>query len=164
MGKPASRALYTDTDYGRVYVCCLPCVAKIKQDPARAATAAYPVVRKAGNTVDPLTGEKLGEKPVTVVLQGHEIGLARPEHVARARANAQIVLVKVLRPKNVDVGNGTDPVTGQPVVDNAFVLVDDDLIRLSSPKSVEQVRLDPEKARKAAREIAAKEAAARAKR
>src|SRR5204863_8542795 len=109
------KVLFTDTEKGRIYVCCRPCVAKIKADPERAYAAAYPVVKKAGNTVDPLTGEAIGDKAVTITLQGYEIALAGPEDVKPARASAQIVLVKALDPKVVDVGNGTDPGTGAPV-------------------------------------------------
>jgi hypothetical protein len=163
MGKPSSRALFTDTDLGRVYVCCMPCVPKIKQDPAKAVAAAYPVKRPAGNTVDPVTGEKIGEKPFLVTLQGYEVALAGEANAKQARADAQIVLTKALNPRVVDVGNGTDPITGKPVVDNLFVLVDDDLIRLSAVTSVDAVRADPEKARRTAKETAAKEAEARAK-
>lgn len=163
MGKPASKALFTDTDLGRHYVCCMPCVPKIKADPARAMAAAYPVTKKAGNTVDPVTGEAIGATPFMIWLQGYDIALASEANAKRARANAQIVLVKALNPKVVEVGNGTDPITGKPVVDNLFVLVDNDLIRLSAATSVDQVRADPEKARKAAKESAAREAEARAR-
>ena len=110
-----------------------------------------------------MTGAKIGDKPVLITLQGHEIALASEDSVKPARANAQIVLTKVLRPDVVDVGNHTDPVTGKPVVDNAFVLIDKDLVRLSGPEVVEAVRKDPAAALKAAKEIAAKEAEARAK-
>jgi hypothetical protein len=161
MGKPSSKALFTDTDFGRIYVCCMPCVPKIRLDPARAVAAAYPVTKKAGNTVDPVTGEKIGENPFVLRLQGYEIALARAENAKRARANAQIVLTKALNPKVIDVGNGTDPITNAPVVDNLFVLVDDHLIHLSAPASVDQVRRDPEKARKDAQAIAAREAESR---
>jgi hypothetical protein len=163
MGKPASKALFTDTDFGRVYVCCPPCIKKVQTDAERASKAAYPVVKKAGNTVDPVTGAKIGDKPIVITLQGYEIALASDESVKPARANAQITLTKALNPDVVDVGNGTDPVTGLPVVDNAFVLIDRDLVRLSGPTVVEAVRKDPEKARAAAKAIAAKEADARAK-
>lgn len=163
MGKPASKALYTDTDLGRHYVCCMPCVPKVKADPARAMAAAYPVTRNAGNTVDPLTGEAIGDRPFMIWLQGYDIALASEANAQRARANAQIVLVKALDPKVVDVGNGTDPISGQPVVDNLFVLVDKDLIRLSASTSVEKVRADPEAARRKAKEVAAREAEARAR-
>ena len=163
MGKPSSKALFVDTEKGRIYVCCPPCTRKIQGDLERAYATAYPVTKRAGNTVDPVTGEAIGDKPVTVSLQGYEIALASADNVKRAQANAQIVLVKALDPKVVDVGNSVDPVTGAAVVDNAFVLVDKDLIHLSSPKSVEEVKKDPERARKAAKESAAKEAEAREK-
>ena len=163
MGKPASKALFTDTDFGRVYVCCPPCVKKILADPERAAKAAYPVVKKAGNTVDPVTGASVGDKPVLITLQGYEIALASEDSVKPARANAQITLTKATRPDVVDIGNHTDPITGKPVADNAFVLIDKDLVRLSAPSVVDSVRLDPEKARKAAKAIAAKEAEEREK-
>jgi hypothetical protein len=162
MAKPSSKALFTDTaEHGRIYVCCVPCVPRIQQDQERAYAAAYPTVRKVENAVDPLTGEAFGDDAATVSLQGYEIRVA-PRNVKRAQANAQVVLVKALRPKVVDVGNGTSPVSGKPVVDNAFALVDDDLIRLASPAEVEDVKRDPEKARRVAKEIAAKEAAAKA--
>jgi hypothetical protein len=163
MGKPASKALFVDTACGRIYVCCPPCMAKIKTDPERACKAAYPVAKRVGNAIDPVTGEKVGDSTATVTLQGYEIALASADHAKPAQANAQVVLTKALKPDVVDVGNGTDPITGTPVVANAFVLVDHDLIRLSSPAVVEAVRRDPEGARKAAKEIAAKEAEARAK-
>jgi hypothetical protein len=163
MGKPSSKALFIDTTCGRIYVCCPPCYAKIKADPERACKTAYPVLKKVGNAIDPVTGVKVGDSKATVTLQGHEIALASAENVKAAQANAQIVLTKALKPEVVDVGNGTDPITGKPVIDNAFVLVDNDLIHLSSPAVVEDVRRDPAKARQAAKAIAAKEAEARAK-
>lgn len=163
MGKPASKALFTDIDFGRVYVCCPPCIKKVQADPERASKAAYPVVKKAGNTVDPVTGEKVGDKPFLITLQGYEIALASEESAKVARANAQITITKALNPDVADVGNGTDPVTGLPVADNVFVLIDKDLVRLSAPGVVDAVRKDPEKARAAAKAIAAKEAEARAR-
>lgn len=161
MGKPSSRALFTETEKGRIYVCCPPCIAKIKADPERAYQAAYPVPKMAGNTVCPVTGETLGPNAVTVVLQGYEVGLVGPTCVPKARANAQVVLVKVLVPRVVDVGNLTCPVTGEAVADNAFCLVGDDLVRLSSPKCVADVKKDPVKALEAAKAIAARQAAAK---
>lgn len=163
MGKPSSKALFTDTDFGRIYVCCPPCMKKIQADAERAAKTAFPVVKQANNTVDPVTGAKIGDKPVLITLQGYEIALASEASVKPARANAQITITKAINPDVVDIGNQTDPVTGLPVVANAFVLIDRDLVRLSSPAVVEDVRRDPEKARAAAKAIAAAEAAARAK-
>src|SRR5207237_6633349 len=97
MGRPASKALFTDTEFGRVYVCCPPCIKKIQVDAERACKAAYPVVKKAGNTVDPVTGAVIGDKPVLIRLQGYEIALASEDSVKRARANAQITLTKATR-------------------------------------------------------------------
>ena len=160
MGKPASLKLFVDTEMGRMYVCCPPCIAKIKKDVANAFKVGYPTTKKVGNTVCPVTGKPLDDKAVTIVLQGHEIGLSSADVAAAARADSQITLVKATRPKVVDVGNRTCPINGQPVVANAFALVGDDLIRLSSPAAVEEVRKDPAKALKAAKDIAAAQAAA----
>lgn len=110
-----------------------------------------------------MTGAKVGDKPVLITLQGYEIALASEDSVKPARLNAQITLTKATRPDIVDIDNHTDPITGQPVANNAFVLIDKDLVRLSAPSVVDSVRLDPEKARKAAKEIAAREADAREK-
>jgi hypothetical protein len=52
----------------------------------------------------------------------------------------------------VDVGNAACPVTGTPVADNAFCLVGAELIRLSSPAAVAEVRKDPAKALRTAKE------------
>jgi hypothetical protein len=163
MGKPASKVLYTDTDWGRVYVCCAPCMKKIQQDPQRAAQAAYPVVKKAGNVLDPVTNQPVGDKPYLIVLQGWEIALSSEDNAKTARADSQITLAKALDPAVVEVGNHTDPLTGRPVVANAFVLLDKNLVRLSGPDGVAEVKKDPQKALDAARKIAAKEAEERAK-
>lgn len=159
MGKPSSLALFTDTaDHGRIYVCCMPCVPKIKRDQDRAYTAAYPTVRRVGNTTDPLTGRALGEDAVTLSLQGYEIRVA-PQSVKRTKANAQIVLTLLLRANVLDVGNLRSPISNQPVVDNVFVLIDNDLVRLAAATEVEDVKRDPERARRTAKEIAARQAA-----
>src|SRR5262245_40792543 len=163
MGRPSSKALFAETDFGRIYVCCPPCIKKILADPARAYQTAYPSPKKAGNTVDPVTGEKIGDKPVVISLQGYEISLASEASVKPARANALIVITKATRPDVVDVGNHTDPVTGAAIKDNLFVLIDKDLVRLATAASIEEAQRDPEKVRKAAKDIAAKEEASRAK-
>ena len=161
MGRPTSRVLFADTNYGRVYVCCPPCIAKIKADPERAYKTAYPVNVKAENKVCPITGEAVPADGPRVVLQGHEIGLCCAGCVAKAKSHAQVVLVKVLRPGTTDVGNGTCPITGKPVTANVFCLVGNDLIRLFAPANVDDVKKDPAKALKDAKDIAAKEAAAK---
>jgi hypothetical protein len=163
MGRPSSRILFTDTAKGRIYVCCPPCVAKIKADPDRAYSTAYPTTRKVGNTVCPVTGQKIGDDAAVVLLQGYEISVANKDAVGKAQANAQIVLTKVLKPDVVDIGNLTSPISGKPVADNVFVLIDRDLVRLAAASEIEDVRRDPDKARKAAKDIAAKQAAEKAK-
>jgi len=150
---------FAETEMGRIYVCCPPCIAKIKKDVPAAYKLAYPTTTKAGNKACPVTGKPLDDKAVTILLQGHEIGLSSSDAIAAARADAQITLVKATRPKVVDVGNRTCPINGQPVVANAFALVGDDLIRLSSPAAVEEVRKDAAKALKAAKDAAAAQAA-----
>jgi len=159
MGKPASLKLFVDTEMGRMYVCCPPCMAKIKKDVATAYKVAYPTTKKAGNTVCPVTGKPLDDKAVTILLQGYEIGLSSADVIAAARADSQITLVKATNPKVVNVGDRTCPINGQPVVANAFALVGNDLIRLSSPGAVEEVRKDPAKALKTAKDLAAAQAA-----
>jgi uncharacterized protein (UPF0212 family) len=142
MAKPASKALFVDTDKGRIYICCMPCAAKIKADVARAHAAAYPTVKKAGNKVCPVTGKPVVEG-LAVTLQGYEVGLCSAGCAKVAQANAQTTLVKAIDPAVVDVGNMTCPITGEPVAANAFCLVDKNLVRLSSPKRVADVQRDP---------------------
>ena len=153
MGKPSSKALFADTEKGRIYICCVPCVAKIKANPDRAYAAAYPTLKKAGNTVCPVTGRPV-TPGVTVTLQGYEIGLCSAQCAAVAKANSQVTLVKATDPAVVDIGNLTCPITGQPVVANAFCLIDKSLVRLSAPERVSDVQKDPAKALAKAKEIA----------
>lgn len=158
MGKPSSLALFTDTEFGRIYVCCPPCNRKIAADPERAYKVAYPTTKPAGNAVCPITGKAVGETSATVVLQGIEIRVCSAECVAKAKADVQATLVKAMRPGTVDVGNTVCPVTGTAVAANAFCLVGSDLIRLSSPAAVEEVRKAPAAMLAKARESVAKPA------
>ncbi|MCK6461426.1 MAG: hypothetical protein L6Q95_16215 [Planctomycetes bacterium] len=156
MGKKASLKLFVDTPKGRIYMCCVKCAKEIRKDPDRAHAAAYPKIEKATNTVCPVTGEKIPEKDVpTVVLQGYEIPLCCKDCEEDARKNSQITLVKATNPKAKDIGNQACPVTGKPVAPNAFVLIGDDIVRLSSPECVEAVKKDPAAALKKAKELAA---------
>jgi hypothetical protein len=77
MAKPASKAMFAETARGRIYVCCLPCIPRILKDPDKALEAAYPTIKKAGNTKCPVTDQALGADAVTVVLQGYEIGVCK---------------------------------------------------------------------------------------
>jgi hypothetical protein len=63
--------------------------------------------------------------------------------------------VKATNPKAKDVGNQACPITGKAVEPNAFALVGDDIVRLSSPECVEAVKKDPAAALKKAKELAA---------
>jgi len=156
MGKKASLKLFVDTPKGRIYMCCVKCAKEIRKDPDRAHAAAYPKIEKAKITVCPFTGEAIPEKDFpTVVLQGYEIPLCCKDCVEDARKNSQITLVKATNPKAKDVGNQVCPITGKAVAPNAFVLIGDDIVRLSSPECVDAVKKDPAGALKKAKELAA---------
>ncbi len=159
MGKPASASLFADVQQGRIYLCCAPCAKKVKKDPERAYEAAYPTVRKAGNTTCPVTGQALPENAPTVVLQGIEIGVATEEAKALAPRLAQSVLARATDPEVTEVGNRTCPVTGEPVAGDAFCLIGKRLVRLSSPTCVQEVEKDPRAVLAKAVEIAAKQSA-----
>jgi hypothetical protein len=161
MGRETSAALYVDTDYGRIYTCCLPCNKKIRAAPETAYKAAYPKTEKAANAVCPVSGEKIGADPATIVLQGREISLSSKDHVKAARENAQITLAKATDPALKDVGNTIDPTNGKPVVANAFVIVGEHLIRLSSSAAAEEVRKNPAAALAKAKASAAEKPASK---
>ena len=157
MGKPASAKLFVDTDYGRIYVCCAACNKKIRQDPAGTHKAAYPKITKLNNDVCPITGEKIEPGSPTVLLQGYEVNLCCKDCIKPAQENAQMVLVKLLKPKVTVVGNKTCPVTGKAVEKNSVVLVGDELVNLSSVKCVDEVQKAPAEMLKKAKESAAKD-------
>jgi hypothetical protein len=161
MGKAASKAMFADTIHGRIYVCCPPCIAKILKDPERAYAAAYPVAKKAGNSVCPITDKALAADAVTVVLQGYEVGVCAT-CAKQAQENSQIVLAKALDSKIVEIRNRTCPITNQPVATNAFCVIGNELVHLSDPKAVEEVKKDPVKALQAAKDIVARQDAAAA--
>jgi len=156
MGKPSSEALYVDVKFGRIYICCPPCARKIRAEPAVAYRAAYPTATRIDNKVDPVTGSALGEKTVTMELQGYEFKVCADGCEAKAREHSQVTLVHLLMPDVVDVRNERCPIDGQPVVANAICLIGKNLVRLSSPKHVAQVRADPAAALAKAREYAPK--------
>lgn len=159
MGKKVSMPLFVDTELGRFYVCCKPCFKKILANVAAAYKTAYPTTKEHANTVCPVSGEPIGDSAVTVVLQGHSFRICCTGCLEPARANAQVTLTKLLVQNVVDVGNATCPVRGEPTAKNAFVLVGDALVHLSSPELVDAVRKDPAKVLQTAREIAAKQPA-----
>ena len=102
MGKPSSEALYVDVKFGRIYICCPPCARKIRAEPAVAYRAAYPTATRIDNKVDPVTGSALGEKTVTMELQGYEFKVCADGCEAKAREHSQVTLVHLAaRPRRV---------------------------------------------------------------
>lgn len=154
MGKKVSLPLFVDTELGRFYVCCKPCYRKVLADVRAAHQTAYPVVERVANEVCPVSGARLDDDAVETTLQGYRFRVARPEHVAAARAHSQTTLVKLTRPAVKDVGNTTCPITGTAVVANAFVLIGDELVHLASPKAADEVAKDPAAALAKAKAIA----------
>lgn len=159
MAKAASKAMWAETARGRIYVCCPPCIAKILKDPDKAFAAAYPTTKKAGNKVCPVTDKPLETDAVTVTLQGYEIDVCKT-CAEQAAKHHQITLAKALDPKIVEIRNATCPVTNQPVSTNAFCVIGNELVHLSSPKVVEDVKKDPAKFLEAAKAIVARQTAA----
>lgn len=158
MAKPASKAMFAETAKGRIYVCCPPCMAKILKDPDRAYATAYPTTKKAGNTKCPVTDKPLEADAVTVTLQGYEIGVCKT-CAEQAVKNHQITLAKALDPKLVEIRNLTCPVTHLPVATNAFCVIGNELVHLSAPKVVEDVKKDPARYLKAAKDSLARQEA-----
>lgn len=143
MGKKVSLKLHTDTELGRIYICCKGCDKKIQKDVATAYKTAYPTTKTIANTACPVSGEKVGDKAVDVTLQGHAFKVCCADCVPELKRNAQVVLARVTDAKVTDLRNAECPVTSLPVLDNAFALVGDALVRLSSPACVDEVRKDP---------------------
>ncbi len=146
MGKPASSKLFTDTAYGRIWICCKGCNKKIAQDEATAWKHSYPTVTKLENALCPVTGKKIEGEPTLLQLQGYELRLHSAECVAAARADSQVVLAKAIQPELVDVANANCPITGKPVSANTFCVVAGQIVRLSSAECVDGVKKDPKSA------------------
>lgn len=154
MGKKVSLPLFVDTELGRIWVCCKPCYKKILANVPKAHQTAYPVVKEVANKTCPVSGEPIGEHQVALTLQATRLKLCCAGCVDAARANSQVVLAKVHDEKLVDVGNDTCPLSGGPVEKSAFVVVDGNLIHLSSPKLVDDVQKTPAAVLLKARELA----------
>lgn len=157
MGKPVSTKLFAETDKGRIYICCKGCVKDILADVPTAYRTAYPSDKKVANKICPVSGGAITKDSPTVVLQGFEFFVRGKEDVRAAQENSQVILAKLNDPKLVDFDNKTCPVTGEPVVKNAFVVIDGTIVRLSSAKLFEEVAKDPAKVLAKAKEIRAKE-------
>jgi hypothetical protein len=159
MGKRVSLPLFVDTLRGRFYVCCKPCYRRILADVDTAHKSAYPVTTPVANKLCPVSGEAIGAHAEKLVLQGYEFQLCCAACVPAAQAGSQVTLTKIAREGIRDVGNKTCPITGTAVVDNAFVTIGSDLVRLSSPGCVAAVRKDPAGTLAKAKAIAARQPA-----
>jgi hypothetical protein len=145
MSKPVKPDIFVESPKGRVWLCCKTCLARAKKDPDGAYAKAYPTVVKVNNATDPVSGKPV--KPgVTVVYQGHEIGLSDEANAKQVVANGDVYVALLTKPGITDLNNEKDPVTGEAVKDNLAVIIGDSLVRLSSAESVEAVRKDPAKA------------------
>lgn len=155
MGKKVSMPLFVDTDLGRFYVCCKPCYKKVLADVPAAHKTAYPVVQEVANPTCPVSGEPIGPEAVAVVLQGYSFKVCCDGCVPAARQHSQVTLTRITRPRSIDVGNRTCPLTGAEVVPNAFVVVDDAIVHLAAARLAEQAGKDPAAVLAKARQIAA---------
>src|SRR5690606_22026009 len=88
MGKRASLPLFADTEQGRIYVCCKPCIRKVHADVQTAYKTAYPTTKDLANKVCPVSGEPIGAQSVALVLQGLRIRLCCEGCLAEARQHA----------------------------------------------------------------------------
>lgn len=143
MGKPISSRLWTDTDFGRIWICCKGCNKKIAADVAAAYKTAYPRSRKLENKNCPVSGKPIEGEATVISLQGNEVRLHSADCVALARADSQVVLARALQPELVDVGNAVCPITGKPTVKNVFGVIDGRIVRFSGPECIEAARKDP---------------------
>jgi hypothetical protein len=164
MGKPISTRLYTDTELGRIYICCKSCVKDIRADVPVAYRTAYPTETKVENEISPVSGKPVTRESPTVVLQGFEFSVFDEDEARAARQNAQIVLASLHDPSLVDLGNQTCPVSREESESNTIVVIEGTIVRLSSTRCLDEVEMNPtgvlEKARKIrAAELRALEAA-----
>lgn len=143
MGKAASNRLFVDVDGGRIYICCLPCVKKIKDNPSKALAAAYPVAKVVGNKVCPVTDKSLAKGHPFVQLQGYKIGVYDKAAQTKAKQQVQLTLVKALEKGVVDVKNQTCPITNKAVGANSICLIGKNIVHLSSMRVMKRVRAAP---------------------
>jgi len=157
MGKPISLRLFTDTRYGRIYICCKVCVKDIHEDVDAAYAASYPTNTVVENKLCPVTGREITKDSPKVVLQGHEFRAFDKAAAAKASEDAQVTLCRLLEPKWESLDNRTCPVTGEPVATNTIAVYKQTIVRLSSPKAVDEFRKAPDKVLEKAKAIRQKE-------
>ncbi len=157
MGKPISTRLFTDTQYGRIYICCKACVKDIQADVEHTYRTAYPTTEKLENKVCPVTGETVGKDAVRVELQGRDFLVANKAAAVVALEDAQATLAMLADPKLIDVKNGTCPTTGEPVARNTIAVIEGHIVRFATAKAIEMAKQDPKATLAKARELRAKE-------
>lgn len=143
MGKKISMPLFVDTELGRFYLCCKPCIKKVQADVPTAHKTAYPVVQEMKNATCPISGEPIGEGAVAVTLQGYRFQVCCAGCVDAARTHSQVTLLKLTSPQVQDVGNTTCPVSGAATTANAFVRIGDRIVHLADPKLFDDVTKAP---------------------
>jgi hypothetical protein len=157
MGKPISSRLFTDTKYGRIYICCKVCVKDIHDDLDAAYGSAYPTPMVIDNKLCPVTGRELPKDAPKVSLQGHEFRVFDKAAAQKASEDAQVTLARLLEPNWHLIDNKICPVSGEAVAANTVLVYKSKIVRLSSPKAVEEFRKDPDKLLAKAEAIRAKE-------
>ncbi len=157
MGKPISTRLFTDTKYGRIYICCKACVEEVQADVEHAYKTAYPTTKEVENKTCPVTSKPIGKDAVHVELQGRDFLVVDKAAALVAVEDAQATLAKLIDPKLTDVGNAACPITGEPVAKNTIAIIGGSIVHFASPKAVEGAKQDPEKALKKARELRERE-------
>ncbi len=150
MGKPISLKLFTDTELGRIWVCCKGCIADIQDDVELAYRTAYPTVREVAAQKCPVTGRPLRAESPVVELQGLRFRVFDDAAARVAREHSQRTLARVVEPNLVEVGNAVCPIDGRPVSANAIAVIEGRIVGLSSPKHVEELSKDPSGALKRA--------------
>ena len=155
MGKPASSELWVDTPFGRIYICCAPCVKRIRRSPKGAYKAAYPKNEELKHLLCPVSGRKLGKDAVAVSIQGVSFKVCCKKCVAPAKEQAQLSLARVHDESLKDVGNARCPVSGKPVNVNVIVRVGKELVRLEKASCIDAVKEKPRQLLAKAKSIAA---------
>lgn len=153
MGKPASASLFTDTEFGRIYVCCKPCIKKVRKEAEKSWKTAYPVVKPAANTACPITGKGVDAKVPAVAVQGASIALCCTDCVPKVATSSQIALAKAEDPKLVDLENRACPITGEEADANTIAVIDGTIVRFATSKARDVAKKDPKAALEKARTL-----------
>jgi len=156
MGKSISLALFTDTDQGRIWLCCKGCIAEVQADPALAYKTAYPTEQRVETERCIVTGKAYQKDSPWIVLQGKRFRVFDVAAADVARRESQLVVARLVEPALIDVANPTCPIDDKPVAANAIVGIDGKIVRLSSPKHARNAVEEPAKTLARALELARK--------